>query len=136
VARLPLVKALVVGGPASAGLLLQPPVFNKGVTVAEVTVEDVAATVLSVIVVDSGEFSSGRSGTLERLFMAKDRGRVIRSWSLLELERNAVEWEVVRVRDGLRMPAVEPTGMGLSSAGPWPLYSSQNTRCPSISCGE
>jgi hypothetical protein len=86
-------------GPASVGLVVQPPVFNEGVAVAEVTVEEVAATVLSVIVVDSGEFSSGTSGTLERLFMAKDRGRVIRSWSLLELDRNAVECEVVRVRD-------------------------------------
>ena len=59
--------------------------------------------------------------------MAKDRGRVMRSWSLLELDRNAVECAVVKVRAALlcRLFPAEFAGRGASSAGPLPLYSSQ-----------
>lgn len=124
-------------------VVLKLPCWNEGVAVAvaEVAVDVTVSSEVPAIVEESTECrpSSGISGTLERLFMAKERGSVMRSWSLLELERKAVECEVVKVRGAVlrtRLLAAESAGIGASSAGPWPLYSSQKTRCPSIFCGE
>lgn len=124
-------------------VVLKLPCWNEGVAVAvaDVAVDVIVSSEVPATVEESTECpsSSGISGTLERLFIAKDLGNVMRSWSLLELERKAVECEVVKVRGALlriRVLAAESAGMGASSAGPWPLYSSQKTKCPSISCGE
>lgn len=90
------------------------------VAVADVAVDVVVA---SSMVEESFDWpsSSATSGTLERLFMAKDRGRVMRSWSLVALDRNAVECEEVRVRAARwGRVFVELAGIGASSTGPWP----------------
>lgn len=89
-----------------------------------VTVVPVAVPVVKVVVDESKDEPSSGSGasiTLERLFIAKDRGRVRRSWSLLD--RKEVDCVEVRVRGALERKgnsSFESAGIAESSEGPWP----------------
>lgn len=124
-----------------------PKLVEAPVAVAVAVVVTVAVAVPEVaVVVDSLRDNSSSSrpslAVPARLFMAKDRGRVEGPRPISLLLRNAVECAVVRVR-GPRFRSwleldvsIESLGTGISSAGPWPWYSSQKTRWPSISCGE